>query len=284
MLVPVVRARRPRRRPSTNSPSRNVSGLRRRTRPRNPGSGTKQISCESGLLNTGSFSSSAIARTSCFSYSPIGSSVCSSVVAAHAEQDVALVLADDRSPRSSGLLAGGRVDADAGVMAAGDVSPPRPPRRTAPACRTSASRCSARTGWACGRGCTRRRSNRSPARNPPGNSARKTGCPASPPPAGRRPRRAPSSTPACALPGRLAGSRRSVGSGRLPRPSGDPSRMNTPITSYPSRSSSAAATELSTPPLIASTTFFRPPAIDLPRACLHGLYPKAGFGGRVVHG
>ena len=40
-------------------------------------------------------------------------------------------------------------------------------------------------------------------------------------------------------------------------PLGDPSRMNTPITSYPSRSSSAAATELSTPPLIATTTFFR---------------------------
>src|SRR2546423_13250103 len=33
--------------------------------------------------------------------------------------------------------------------------------------------------------------------------------------------------------------------------------MNTPTTSYPSRSSSAAATELSTPPLIATTTFLR---------------------------
>ena len=32
--------------------------------------------------------------------------------------------------------------------------------------------------------------------------------------------------------------------------------MKTPRTSYPSRSSSAAATELSTPPLIATTTFF----------------------------
>src|SRR5438445_2702539 len=43
----------------------------------------------------------------------------------------------------------------------------------------------------------------------------------------------------------------------LSTPSGDPSRMNTPSTSYPSRSSSAAATELSTPPLIATTTFLR---------------------------
>ena len=42
-----------------------------------------------------------------------------------------------------------------------------------------------------------------------------------------------------------------------PRPAGVPSRMNTPITSYPSRSNSAAATELSTPPLMATTTFFR---------------------------
>ena len=39
-------------------------------------------------------------------------------------------------------------------------------------------------------------------------------------------------------------------------PSGEPKRMNTPNTSYPSRSSSAAATELSTPPLMAQTTFF----------------------------
>src|SRR3954462_14990677 len=40
-------------------------------------------------------------------------------------------------------------------------------------------------------------------------------------------------------------------------PLGDPSRMNTPSTSYPSRSNRAAATELSTPPLIATTTFLR---------------------------
>src|SRR5688500_13716137 len=40
-------------------------------------------------------------------------------------------------------------------------------------------------------------------------------------------------------------------------PSGVPSRMNTPTTSYPPRCSSAAATELSTPPLIATTTFPR---------------------------
>src|SRR3954469_8695109 len=33
--------------------------------------------------------------------------------------------------------------------------------------------------------------------------------------------------------------------------------MNTPRTSYPSRSNSAAATELSTPPLMATTTFLR---------------------------
>src|SRR5690349_2653619 len=40
-------------------------------------------------------------------------------------------------------------------------------------------------------------------------------------------------------------------------PCGEPRRMKTPITSYPSRSKSAAATELSTPPLIATTTFLR---------------------------
>src|SRR6187549_1185521 len=40
-------------------------------------------------------------------------------------------------------------------------------------------------------------------------------------------------------------------------PLGEPSRRNAPITSYPWRSSSAAATELSTPPLMARRTFFR---------------------------
>src|SRR4051812_31535923 len=40
-------------------------------------------------------------------------------------------------------------------------------------------------------------------------------------------------------------------------PLGEPSRRNAPITSYPWRSSSAAATELSTPPLMARSTFFR---------------------------
>src|SRR5689334_20894614 len=38
-------------------------------------------------------------------------------------------------------------------------------------------------------------------------------------------------------------------------PLGVPNRMKAPTTSYPSRSKSAAATELSTPPLIATTTF-----------------------------
>src|SRR5579871_1234077 len=40
-------------------------------------------------------------------------------------------------------------------------------------------------------------------------------------------------------------------------PLGEPRRINTPTTSYPSRSKSAAATELSTPPLMATTTFLR---------------------------
>src|SRR5687767_9353624 len=54
-------------------------------------------------------------------------------------------------------------------------------------------------------------------------------------------------------------------------PFGEPSRMNTPITSYPWRSSSAAATELSTPPLMATTTFLRGGAI-------------AGPGDRMIRG
>src|SRR5215217_1437047 len=47
-------------------------------------------------------------------------------------------------------------------------------------------------------------------------------------------------------------------------PFGDPRRRKAPITSYPSRSSSAAATELSTPPLIATTTFLRTFSIGFP--------------------
>src|SRR2546423_850026 len=42
-----------------------------------------------------------------------------------------------------------------------------------------------------------------------------------------------------------------------PTPSGVPSRMNTPTTSYPSRNNSAAATDESTPPDMATTTLGR---------------------------
>src|SRR6185503_16286920 len=51
-------------------------------------------------------------------------------------------------------------------------------------------------------------------------------------------------------------------------PCGEPSRMKAPITSYPSRSSSAAATELSTPPLMATTTFFFATAIRVEASAL----------------
>src|SRR5439155_25167408 len=52
-------------------------------------------------------------------------------------------------------------------------------------------------------------------------------------------------------------------SGSASTPLGEPRRRNAPTTSYPWRSNSAAATELSTPPPIATTTFSRKRAIGV---------------------